>query len=191
MFYPQTIPEVLLFQPQVFGDHRGYFFESFRQDKINEALGSEICFIQDNESKSVKGVLRGLHFQRPPFAQSKLVRAVQGEILDVAVDIRQNSPTFGQHVSAILNADNKHQLFIPRGFAHGFVVLSEEAIVAYKVDNYYAPDHDCGLAYDDHSLAIDWQLPKKQLQLSAKDQKHPPLCELDSYFDYEVDYYDL
>lgn len=189
-FVPQTIPEVLLIKPKVFGDHRGYFLESFRQDQLEQALGHSIHFVQDNESKSSKGVLRGLHFQIPPYAQSKLVQVVIGKILDVAVDIRHNSPTFGEHVAATLSEDNKHQLFVPRGFAHGFVVLSDEAIVTYKVDNYYAPDHDRGLAFDDSSLDIDWQLPKDQLQLSDKDQKQPALSELESYFDYQVDYYE-
>ncbi len=145
-FIKQSIPEVVLIKPQVHGDDRGYFSETFRQDKFEEAVGYRVHFCQDNESKSTKGVLRGLHFQLPPYAQSKLVRVIEGEVLDVAVDIRKGSPTFGQVVTSILNDENKHQLFIPRGFAHGFVVLSETAIFAYKVDNYYSPECDRGLA---------------------------------------------
>ena len=177
-FTPQAIADVVLIEPVVHGDERGYFSETFRQDKFEEAIGYRVDFCQDNESKSTKGVLRGLHFQRPPFAQSKLVRVIDGEVLDVAVDIRQGSPTFGQHVAVILNSQNKHQLFVPRGFAHGFVVLSETATFAYKVDNYYSPESDRGLAFDDPSLNIDWRLPIEQLQLSEKDKKQPKLADL-------------
>lgn len=177
-FTPQAIADVVLIEPVVHGDERGYFSETFRQDKFEEAIGYRVDFCQDNESKSTKGVLRGLHFQRPPFAQSKLVRVIDGEVLDVAVDIRQGSPTFGQHVAVILNSQNKHQLFVPRGFAHGFVVLSETATFTYKVDNYYSPESDRGLAFDDPSLNIDWRLPIKQLQLSEKDKKQPKLADL-------------
>lgn len=188
-FIPQDIPEVVLIKPKVFGDDRGYFVETFRQDLFEEAVGYKVNFIQDNESKSTKGVLRGLHFQLPPFAQSKLVRVIEGKVLDVAVDIRQGSPTFGQYVMAELSAENKHQLFVPRGFAHGFVVLSDSAIFAYKVDNYYAPNHDRGLAFDDPNINIDWQLPKEALKLSDKDQKQPGLLSLESAFEYGVNYY--
>jgi dTDP-4-dehydrorhamnose 3,5-epimerase len=188
-FVSQSIPEVLLIKPKVFGDDRGYFSETFRQDKFEEAIGYQVDFCQDNESKSSKGVLRGLHFQLPPFAQSKLVRVIEGKVLDVAVDIRANSPTYGQYVMAELSAENKHQLFVPRGFAHGFVVLGETAIFAYKVDNYYAPEHDRGLAFDDPGLNIDWQLPKESLQLSDKDQKQPKLADLPTCFEYGVNYY--
>lgn len=177
-FTPQAIADVVLIEPAVHGDERGYFSETFRQDAFEEAIGYRVDFCQDNESKSTKGVLRGLHFQRPPFAQSKLVRVIAGEVLDVAVDIRQGSPTFGQHVAVILNSQNKHQLFVPRGFAHGFVVLSETATFAYKVDNYYSPESDRGLAFDDPSLNIDWRLPIEQLQLSEKDKKQPKLADL-------------
>lgn len=177
-FTPQSVPEVVLIEPKVHGDDRGYFVETFRQDQLDEALGYKVDFCQDNESKSTKGVLRGLHFQLAPFPQSKLVRVIEGEVLDVAVDIRQNSPTFGKHVAVILNDLNKHQLFIPHGFAHGFVVLSETATFAYKVDNYYSPECDRGLAFDDPELCIDWLLPPEKLQLSAKDQKQPNLAEL-------------
>ena len=188
-FIPQSIPEVVLVEPVVHGDHRGYFVETFRQDKFEEALGYQASFCQDNESKSTKGVLRGLHFQLPPFAQSKLVRVIDGEVLDIAVDIRQGSPTFGQHVAVKLNSDEKNQLFIPRGFAHGFVVLSEKAIFAYKVDNYYSPECDRGLAFNDPALGIDWGLPAELLKLSDKDLKQPRLAGLKDLFDYRENYY--
>ena len=185
----QTIPDVLLVKPKVHGDQRGYFIETYRQDKLNQATAYPVNFIQDNESRSSKGVLRGLHFQLPPKAQSKLVRVIEGKVLDVAVDIRQGSPWYGQYVSAILSEENKHQLFIPRGFAHGFVVLSDTAIFAYKVDNYYSPEHDRGLAYNDKDLAIDWQLAEEKLKLSQKDLNQPSLKNLDQGFDYKVNYY--
>ncbi len=188
-FIEQSIPEVVLVKPKVFGDERGYFAETFRQDKFEEALGYKVNFCQDNESKSSKGVLRGLHFQLPPAAQSKLVRVIEGKVLDIAVDIRQGSPTFGQYVAAELSAENKHQLFVPRGFAHGFVVLSDTAIFAYKVDNYYSPENDRGLAFDDPSLGIDWHLSHEELMLSDKDQKQPTLSELGDGFEYGVDFY--
>ncbi len=190
-FIKQNIPEVVLIKPKVFGDERGYFVETFRQDKFEAALGYQVDFVQDNESSSQRGVLRGLHFQLPPYAQSKLVRVIQGKVLDVVVDIRQGSPTFGQYVAAELSDENKHQLFVPRGFAHAFVVLSESAIFAYKVDNYYASECDRGLAFDDPQLAIDWQLPSDVLQLSAKDRQQPALSELDECFRYDVDYYSV
>jgi dTDP-4-dehydrorhamnose 3,5-epimerase len=188
-FEKQSIPEVVLIKPKVFGDERGYFFETFRQDKFEQEIGYQVNFIQDNESKSTKGVLRGLHFQLPPEAQSKLVRVIEGKVLDVAVDIRQGSPTFGKVVTAELSSDNKHQLFIPRGFAHGFVVLSDTAIFAYKVDNYYSPECDRGLAFNDSDLNIDWQIPSEELKLSDKDQKQPGLVSLGSCFEYGMDYY--
>jgi len=188
-FIQQSIPEVILIKPKVFGDERGYFVETFRQDRFEEAVGHKVDFIQDNESKSTKGVFRGLHFQLPPYVQSKLVRVIEGAVLDVAVDIRKGSPTYGEYVMAELSAENKHQLFVPRGFAHGFVVLSETAIFAYKVDNYYSPECDRGLAFDDPSLKIDWQLPKEQLKLSEKDQKQPGLVDLAESFEYGVNYY--
>ncbi|MBO1922998.1 dTDP-4-dehydrorhamnose 3,5-epimerase [Thiomicrorhabdus sp. 6S3-12] len=188
-FLRQYIPEVFLIKPRVFGDDRGYFLETFRQDEFEEAIGYKVDFCQDNESKSSKGVVRGLHFQLPPYAQSKLVRVIDGRVMDVAVDIRQGSPTFGQYVAYELSAENKHQLFVPRGFAHGFVVLSDTAIFAYKVDNYYSPDHDRGLAFDDPSLNIDWKLPVEYLKLSDKDKKQPVLEMLDSGFKYGVNYY--
>lgn len=192
-FVKQSIPDVVLIKPKVHGDHRGYFVETFRQDKFEEALGYQVNFCQDNESKSTKGVLRGLHFQLPPFAQSKLVRVIEGEVLDVAVDIRQGSPTFGQHVAVRLTGENKHQLFIPRGFAHGFVVLSETATFAYKVDNYYSPECDRGLAFNDPALGVDWGLPLDQLKLSEKDLKQPGLFGINdefSMFNFEISLYD-
>jgi len=188
-FIQQSIQDVILIKPKILGDERGYFVETFHQDRFEEAVGHKINFIQDNESKSSKGVLRGLHFQLPPFAQSKLVRVIAGLVLDVAVDIRQDSPSYGKFVTAKLSAENKHQMFVPRGFAHGFVVLSKTAIFAYKVDNYYAPEHDRGLAFDDSTLGIDWQLPIDQLKLSEKDQKQPRLVNLDSGFEFGLDYY--
>lgn len=191
-FVIQSIPDVVLIKPKVHGDHRGYFLETFRQDKFEEALGYKVNFCQDNESKSTKGVLRGLHFQLPPFAQSKLVRVIEGEVLDVAVDIRQGSPTFGQHVTVRLTGENKHQLFIPRGFAHGFVVLSESATFAYKVDNYYSPECERGLAFNDPALGIDWGLPLDQLKLSEKDVIQPGLVDIDDeclMFSYETNLY--
>ncbi len=189
-FTRQSIPDVVLIEPKVHGDARGYFCETWRQDRLDEFLGHELRFCQDNESRSTRGVLRGLHFQLTPHAQTKLVRVLEGEVLDVAVDIRAGSPTFGQHVTMRLSGDNKKQLLIPRGFAHGFVVLSETALFAYKVDNYYSPECDRGIAFDDPALGIDWLLPREQLQLSAKDQQQPLLSALQQGFDYGVDYYD-
>ena len=164
------------------GDNRGYFIETFRYDLFEEAIGYQVNFIQDNESKSAKGVLRGLHYQLPPYTQAKLVRVIEGSVLDAAVDIRKSSPTFGQHVVAELTAENKHQLFVPKGFAHGFVVLSDSATFAYKVDNYYAPEFDRGIAFDDNDLDIDWQLPFEVLQLSSKDKSHPNLIDAKELF---------
>ena len=189
-FIPQSIPEVLVIEPKVHGDERGYFIETFRQDEFEDALGYKVNFIQDNESKSSKGVLRGLHFQLPPHAQSKLVRVIEGAVLDVAVDIRKGSPSFGQHVAVELSDDNKKQMFIPRGFAHGFVVLTDTATFAYKVDNYYSPECDHGLAFDDVDLNIDWQLPKQQLLLSDKDIQQPTLAVSTDWFDYNSNDYE-
>ena len=182
-FISQSIPEVILIEPTVHGDERGYFVETFRQDLFEEAVGYNVNFVQDNESKSTKGVLRGLHYQLPPYTQAKLVRVIEGSVLDVAVDIRKSSPTFGQHVSVELTAQNKYQLFVPHGFAHGFVVLSDSATFAYKVDNYYAPEHDRGIAFDDDKLQIDWQLPFDTLQLSDKDKTHPSLANAKDFFE--------
>ena len=189
-FTRTEIPDVVVIEPTVHGDSRGYFVETFRQDKLEEFLGYKINFCQDNESKSSKGVLRGLHYQLPPHAQTKLVRVIQGRVLDVAVDIRKNSPTFGQYVAVELNSDNKKQLLVPRGFAHGFVVLEDDTIFAYKVDNYYSPECDRGIAFDDESLNIDWILKKEELKLSEKDTKQPKLNETKDLFEFGVDYYD-
>jgi dTDP-4-dehydrorhamnose 3,5-epimerase len=172
-FVRTEIPEVVIIQPKVFGDERGYFTETFRKDLFDEFIGYDVKFCQDNESKSSYGVLRGLHYQLAPYSQSKLVRVIEGKVLDVAVDMRKESPTFGKHVAAELSAENKKQLFIPQGFAHGFVVLSETAIFAYKVDNYYAPEHDRGVRFDDPELRIDWQVDTEAIQLSEKDAKQP------------------
>ena len=168
-----AIPDVILCEPEFFGDERGYFSETFRQDKLENFLGYKVNFCQDNESKSYYGVLRGLHYQLAPHAQTKLLRVIEGKVLDVAVDIRKDSPTFGQHVAVELSAENKRQLFVPRGFAHGFVVLSETAVFAYKVDNYYNSKADRGLAYNDETLNIDWKLSFEDLKLSAKDLIQP------------------
>lgn len=180
-FLRTDIPDVVLIEPMVFGDHRGYFAETFRQDKLEEFLGFRLFFCQDNESKSEFGVLRGLHFQLPPFSQSKLVRVTEGKVLDVAVDIRRGSPTFGKYVAKELSAENRRQLFVPRGFAHGFVVLSDSAVFNYKVDNYYNPQADRGLAFDDPALDIDWGLQLDQLKLSEKDRKQPFLKDADLF----------
>ena len=188
-FTRTEIPDVVVIEPTVHGDSRGYFVETFRQDKIEEFLGFKINFCQDNESKSSKGVLRGLHYQLPPHAQTKLVRVISGRVLDVAVDIRKNSPTFGKYVAVELSGENKKQLLIPRGFAHGFVVLEDDTVFAYKVDNYYSPQCDRGIAFDDKNLNIDWILNHNELNLSAKDTKQPKLNETNDLFEFGVDYY--
>ena len=184
-----AIPDVILCEPEVFGDDRGYFAETFRQDKLDAFLGFNINFCQDNESKSSFGVLRGLHYQLAPHAQTKLVRVIKGSVLDVAVDIRIGSPTFGQHVAVELTAENKKQLLVPRGFAHGFVVLSKDATFAYKVDNYYAPDCDRGIAFNDESLGIDWKIKPDVLQLSAKDTQQS-LFKDATYFNHSIKLYE-
>ena len=184
MNYIQTkISGVITIEPKVFGDDRGYFFESFNKQSFEENIG-KIDFVQDNESKSVRGVLRGLHFQAPPFSQSKLVRCVLGEVLDVAVDIRKGSPTYGEHVAVLLSEKNKRQLFIPRGFAHGFVVLSESAVFQYKVDNVYSPEHDGGILWNDSALNIDWMIKDSDVLLSAKDKVQPLLSQLTNPFEF-------
>ncbi|MCT7554537.1 dTDP-4-dehydrorhamnose 3,5-epimerase [Aliarcobacter butzleri] len=201
-FIRTAIPDVIIIEPTVHGDSRGYFIETFRADKLEEFLGYlpngqqgtklKINFCQDNESKSSKGVLRGLHYQLPPFAQTKLVRVISGRVLDVAVDIRKNSPTFGQYVAVELSAENKKQLLVPRGFAHGFVVLEDNTIFAYKVDNYYSPQCDRGIAFDDANLNIDWILNKDELNLSAKDKTQPKLFDIKDnkeIFEFGVNYY--
>ena len=172
-FSRAEIPDIIIIEPSVFLDDRGYFFESFKESELNEFLGYDVKFCQDNESKSTYGVLRGLHYQEPPFAQAKLVRVIQGSVLDVAVDIRKDSPTFGKHISIELNDQNKKQLFISKGFAHGFVVLSETAVIVYKVDNYYNKESDRGIAFNDPGLGINWKINNQDLQISFKDKKQP------------------
>ena len=182
------IEGVVIIEPKVFKDARGYFFESFSQREFEEKV-RKINFVQDNESFSSYGVMRGLHFQRPPFTQSKLVRCVKGRVLDVAVDIRKGSPTYGRYVAVELSEENHRQFFVPRGFAHGFAVLSETALFQYKCDNFYAPEADGGISIQDDTLGIDWQIPLEKALLSEKDLKHPCLKEFDSPFDYETDLY--
>lgn len=188
-FIRTEISDVIIIEPKVHGDSRGYFVETFRADKLEEFLGYKINFCQDNESKSSRGVLRGLHYQLAPAAQTKLVRVIQGRVLDVAVDIRKNSPTFGKHVAVELTGENKRQLLVPRGFAHGFVVLEDDTIFAYKVDNYYSPENDRGIAFDDEGLSINWMVPHAELNLSAKDKVQPKLNETNDLFEYGVNYY--
>lgn len=182
------IEGVVIIEPRIFEDSRGYFFESFSEREFVE----KVCnthFVQDNESKSSYGVVRGLHFQRPPHAQSKLVRVVEGTVLDIAVDIRRGSPTFGRYVAVELSAENHRQLFIPRGFAHGFAVLSEKAVFQYKCDNYYAPQSEGAIAWNDPAIGIDWRIPADKVILSAKDMAHPLLAECDELFDYNENLY--
>lgn len=186
--FETAIKGVVIIEPDVFGDSRGYFFESYSQKRFNE-LVRPIKFVQDNESKSKYGVLRGLHFQRGCDSQSKLVRVVKGCVLDVAVDIRKGSPTFGKYVAVELSEENHRQLFIPRGFAHGFSVLSDETILQYKCDRLYAPQSEGAIAWNDPEIAIDWKLPINDIQLSLKDQAHPILKYAEGLFDYGIDYY--
>ena len=178
-FIKTEISDVYIIEPSVFGDNRGYFLESFNLDKFEEYV-YPIKFVQDNESKSPKGVLRGLHFQKPPFEQAKLVRCIDGVVLDVAVDLRKGSLTYGEHIAVKLSGDNKRQLFVPRGFAHGFVVLSDTATFAYKVDNWYSPAHEDGLMWNDHSINIDWQIEETDVKLSGKDK------ELSSFINFKT-----
>ena len=187
------IDGVVIIEPKVFGDARGYFFESFSERDFNEAmspiLGHGIKFVQDNESMSSYGVMRGLHFQTMPYTQSKLVRCVKGAVLDVAVDIRKGSPTYGQHVAVELTEDNHRQFFVPRGFAHGFAVLSETAVFQYKCDNFYAPANDGGVSIVDDSLGIDWRIPVEKALLSEKDTKHDLLKDFESPFSIDMNLY--
>ena len=182
------IPDVVIIDPRVFGDSRGYFFESWSQREF-DALVRSVRFVQDNESSSSYGVVRGLHFQKGAFSQSKLVRVVEGTVLDVAVDIRRGSPTFGRHVAVELDADSHRQLFIPRGFAHGFSVLSQHAVFQYKCDNYYAPQAESAIAWNDPALGIDWRVSAEDAILSEKDKRHPLLADCPDLFDYESDLY--
>lgn len=182
------IHDVLIIEPRLFKDNRGYFFESFNQKEFKDKVRT-ITFIQDNESKSCYGVLRGLHYQKAPFAQSKLVRVIKGKVLDVAVDIRKGSPTFGKHVSIELSEENHLQFFIPRGFAHGFSVLSDEVIFQYKCDNFYSPQSEGAIAWDDPNLNIDWKIPSEKVILSPKDKAHSQLKDATDLFDYSIDLY--
>lgn len=188
-FIRTEIKDVVICEPSVHGDYRGYFVETFREDKLEEFLGYKINFCQDNESKSSRGVLRGLHYQLAPFAQTKLVRVIQGSVLDVAVDIRRGSPTFAKHVAVKLSSTNKKQLLVPRGFAHAFVVLEDDTIFSYKVDNYYSPKNDRGILFSDKDLDINWTIKYEELNLSDKDTKQPTLANSKDLFNYEVDYY--
>jgi len=186
-FIRTEIPEVVIIEPKVYGDDRGYFMETFREDLFEKNI-RKINFIQDNESKSKRGVLRGLHYQLPPFAQSKTVRVIKGSVIDVAVDIRKGSPTFGKYVAVELSEENKRQLFIPRGFAHGFLVTSDEAIFVYKVDNYYSPECDRSIRFDDPEIGINWSFPKEKILVSEKDKNAPFLKDAE-IFEY-VDLYE-
>jgi len=180
-FIKTEIPEVIIFESKVYADERGYFFESFKKESFEKFIGHAVNFCQDNEAKSTKGVLRGLHYQLPPFAQSKLVRVIKGTVLDIAVDIRKNSRTFGEHVAIELSESNKKQLFVPKGFAHGYVVLSEEAIFAYKVDNYYHKASERGILFNDKTLQINWKFPLNEVMVSEKDKNQPAFSDADLF----------
>ena len=180
-FTKTNIEGLVIIEPRVFGDERGYFLETYNEKEFKESIG-KISFVQDNESKSSKGVLRGLHFQKPPFNQAKLVRCIEGRVMDVAVDIRKGSPTYGKHVAIELTGENKRQLFVPRGFAHGFSVLSDTAVFAYKVDNTYAPEFDAGIRWNDKQLNIQWGMEDSEVMISAKDTELPFFTEFESPF---------
>ena len=180
-FSKAIIPGIVIIEPTALSDKRGYFLESFNKNEFEKAIG-KVSFVQDNESRSSKGVLRGLHYQKPPFAQAKLVRCIEGEILDIAVDIRKDSPTYGLYHSDVLSSENKKQLFIPKGFAHGFVVLSEYAVFAYKVDNTYAPDCEAGILWNDKELGVEWGVNEKEIFISEKDDQLPLFSEFKSPF---------
>ena len=180
-FSKAIIPGIVVIEPTVLSDKRGYFLESFNKNEFEKAIG-KVSFVQDNESRSSKGVLRGLHYQKPPFAQAKLVRCIEGEILDIAVDIREDSPTYGLYHSDVLSSENKKQLFIPRGFAHGFVVLSDSAVFAYKVDNTYAPDYEAGILWNDKELGVDWGAKESEIFISNKDEQLPLFSQFKSPF---------
>lgn len=183
------IEGVVVIEPRVFDDARGYFFESYSKRRFDEVV-RPIEFVQDNESMSTRGVIRGLHFQRPPFSQSKLVRCVRGAVLDVVIDIRRGSPTYGRHIAVELTGENRRQLFVPRGFAHGFAVLSDEAVFQYKCDNYYHPESEGGISIADHSLGIDWRIDPAEAILSEKDLRNPMFSDFESPFDITVSLYD-
>lgn len=182
-FIKTNISDVFIIEPSIFGDDRGYFLESFNLNHFQENI-HPVKFVQDNESKSSMGVIRGLHFQKPPFDQAKLVRCIEGRVVDVAVDIRKGSPTYGKHIAVELTGENKRQLFVPRGFAHGFSVLSETAIFTYKVDNYYAPEFDAGIRWNDKELNIKWEVENSDVKISAKDASLPFFLDLESPFKY-------
>jgi dTDP-4-dehydrorhamnose 3,5-epimerase len=186
---PTELSGVVIIEPKIFQDDRGYFYESFSEREFQEKVSTTTRFVQDNQSMSRYGVMRGLHFQRPPYAQAKLVRCVAGEVLDVAVDIRKDSPTFGKHVAVELSEENHLQLFIPRGFAHGFAVLSDEVIFQYKCDNFYAPSYEGAIAWNDPELGIDWKIPTDKAILSAKDSNNPLLKDAEYLFDYNENLY--
>jgi len=188
-FIRTEIPDVLLCQPDIIADSRGYFVETFCEDELTLFLGYKINFCQDNESKSNFGTLRGLHYQLPPFAQTKLVRVIEGVVLDIVIDIRKGSPTFGKHISVELSGKNKTQVLVPRGFAHGFIVLSQTATFAYKVDNSYSAENERGIAFDDTELNLDWKLSIDKIQLSKKDRNQIEFLKAE-YFDYKVDLYE-
>jgi dTDP-4-dehydrorhamnose 3,5-epimerase len=181
-FINLSIPDVVLIEPNIYSDKRGYFLETYRQDLFEEMIKQQVSFVQDNESRSTKGVVRGLHFQIPPYAQAKLVRVIEGTVLDIAVDLRTDSQNFGEHVSAVLSDENKHQLYIPEGFAHGFATLSETAVFAYKTNNYFSSKHERGIASDDKFLGIDWLIGEEFIQLSERDKNLPSFIEFKSPF---------
>lgn len=183
-----AIEGVVIIEPRIFKDDRGYFYESFSQKEFEEKV-CKTTFVQDNQSKSSYGVIRGLHFQKPPFSQSKLVRCIKGSVLDVAVDIRKGSPTFGQYVAVELTEENHRQFFVPRGFAHGFAVLSEEAVFQYKCDNFYAPQNEGAIIWNDSQINIDWVIPNEKVILSEKDMKHVTLKDVNFLFDYSETFY--
>ncbi len=180
-FVETELEGLIIIEPKIFKDERGYFLESYNKKEFESFFG-KINFVQDNESKSTYGVLRGLHFQRPPFTQAKLVRCLSGRVLDVAVDLRSVSPTFGKYLSLELSSDDKRQLYIPKGFAHGFIVLSEEAVFSYKVDNFYSPSHDSGIAWNDPHFGIDWKVPLNEIKVSEKDRKLKPFIDIEIPF---------
>ena len=181
-FIPQKIPDIVMLKPTIYNDNRGYFTETYRQDLLEDFVGYKIHFVQDNLSKSNLGVLRGLHYQLPPFSQAKLVKVTQGRALDVVIDIRRESPTFGEHISTELTCENQHQLFIPRGFAHGFLALTESVEFVYKVDNYFSKDHERGISFSDKQLNIDWKMPNNKLKISEKDKQLPSLDMIEKKF---------
>lgn len=189
-FIRTALVDVVLCEPFIHQDKRGYFCETFHKDKLENFLGYKLDFVQENESKSKKGVIRGLHYQMHPFAQSKLTRVIEGSILDIAVDIRKNSPTFGKYIAVKLSSKNMKQLYIPRGFAHGFIALEDETRILYKTDNYYNKDYERGILYNDSTINIDWKYSAKDLLISPKDKLQPKLLETTDLFEYGYNYYE-